>query len=316
VRVIGKSLFGMRSDAKTIPPGKIAKEECHRLKSITSLYLKDVRNRELPFFEFCRKAPCMYLHHFNDHSCCAISWCKTLQSQRTDGLLPKPVLNDQYLRRFRDKEIDWVTFKAVEAIYEPYMTESALRQCYHGQDTNKNESLHRKCSATAPKDRYFSGSMSLSDRFHFVAIYDSVGYGAAYKRVLRKLCINLMLASPVLEEWCRRVDHASGNRTINLNLPEVKGKRQAKTRAMVKAWIVGERKATNTGRDYASGSAIAATPTPAQAAATVRMEDPHWKKVEARSELTLAQLVELEDSSASSSTDGLSGDDQIQFGDI
>ena len=59
VRVIGKNLFALRSDAKTVPPGKLAKEECHRLKSITSLYLKDARNRELPFEEYCRRAPCM-----------------------------------------------------------------------------------------------------------------------------------------------------------------------------------------------------------------------------------------------------------------
>jgi len=281
VRVIAKGLFGIRSEAKTIPPGKLAKEECHRLKSITSLYLKDARNRELPFEEFCRRAPCMYLHHFNDHSCCDVSWCKKLQSQRSDGVEPT-VLSEAYQQRFRDKTLDWVTFKAVEDIFAPYLTQSALQQCYHGQDTNKNESLNRKCSATAPKDRYFSGSMSLSDRFHLVVVIDSYGYVVAYRRILKKIGVNLKLTTAVLEEWCRRKDNDQSNRVVHMNRPDVKSKRQAATKAKVKAWIVGERNATKTGRDYATGTAVAAVAQP--------MEDPHWKKVDTRNDMTLAEL--------------------------
>jgi len=309
VRVIGKNLFALRSDAKTVPPGKLAKEECHRLKSITSLYLKDARNRELPFEEYCRRAPCMYLHHFNNHTCCDVSWCKTLQSQRTDGLDPKPVLSEHYKQRFRDTQVDWVTFKAVENLFAPYLIASALRQCYHGQDTNKNESLNRKCSATAPKDRYFSGSMSLSDRFHLVAVLDSVGYGIGYKRVLSKIGVNLKLSCLVLEEWCRRTDNNSENRTINMNRPEVKGKRQAKTKAMVKQWIVGERKATKSGRNYASGTAIN---PPTESSAT--MVDPHWKKYEKRKDMRLSELAELDESASSDDTSRLFDDDQISVG--
>jgi hypothetical protein len=67
-----------------------------------------------------------------------------------------------------------------------------------------------------------------------------------------------------------------------MNRPDVKSKRQAATKAKVKAWIVGERNATKTGRDYATGTAVAAVAQP--------MEDPHWKKVDTRNDMTLAEL--------------------------
>jgi hypothetical protein len=297
VRVIGKGLFGLMSNNKTIPAGKLAKEECYRLKNISSLFLKDARNRQLPFEEFCRRAPCMYLHHFDDHSCCDVEWCKPLQSQRNDGVEPTE-LKDAYTGRFRDKEVDWVTFKAVEVIFSPYLTETALMQCFHGQDTNKNESLNRKCSATAPKDRYFSGTMSLSDRFHMVAIVDTYGYLIAVSRVLMKVGLQLELVSSVLEEYCRRLDKVHEVKSIYRNKPMVKRKRKALINAAIKAYQVSEKKAKTSGKDYGSGMAIG---TLQRAEVT---EPPATKSVSKHYDgsRTLADLAESTASSSANST--------------
>jgi hypothetical protein len=255
VRVIAKGVFSLKSSAKTPPPGRIAKEECYKLKGLASLYLKDKDNRDLPFQEFCRRAPCMYLHHFNDHSCCSVKWCKVLQSTRTDGV-EATVLTEAYKSRFRDKQEDWITLKAVEDIYAPYMTEHALRQCYHGKDTNKNESLNKKCAATAPKDRYFSGTMNLDDRFRMVVCEDSVGYVESIERVFSKLGVCLELVCPVLLEWARRVDADHGWRKVYINKPEVKKRRTEAITALIKAWTNAEKKAEASGRLYASGVAV------------------------------------------------------------
>ena len=78
----------LQSKAKTTPPGKMSKEEALKLKKYAGYYLKQNTKQQLPFEEFCRRAPCMYLHHFNDHFLCSVSWCKVLQSQRNDGVQP------------------------------------------------------------------------------------------------------------------------------------------------------------------------------------------------------------------------------------
>ena len=258
VRVIAKGVFKLKNTAKRVPAGKLAREECYRLKGLTSLYLKDKKNRDLPFEEFCRRAPCMYLHHFNDHSCCDVSWCKVLQSTRTDGV-EATALTVAYKKRFRDKETDWVTFKAVEDIFAPYLTKTAMIQCYHGHDTNKNESLNRKCSATAPKDRYFSGTMSLDYRFRLVVVHDSIGYHEGLRRLFQMLGFDLSLVCPNLSLWCSRLDNTMKKAGEWNKRPAVKKKRTEAIAAMVKAWVVGERSAGKKGTDYGSGIAITAT---------------------------------------------------------
>jgi len=101
VRCIGKFLFSkeLQSKAKTTPIGKMSKQEALKLKKYAGYYLKQDTNLQLPFDEFCRRAPCMYLHHFNEHSLCNVQWCKILQSQRTDGIQPT-VLPVGYMGRF------------------------------------------------------------------------------------------------------------------------------------------------------------------------------------------------------------------------
>jgi hypothetical protein len=223
VRCIGKFLFAkeLQSKAKVTPPGKLSKEEALKLKKYAGYYLKQDTNLQLPFNEFCRRAPCMYLHHFNEHSLCNVQWCKTLQSQRTDGIQPT-VLPVGYLRRFRHCTNDRKLLDKLQELYAPYLTEEALYQCYHAHDTNKNESLNRKCTAVAPKDRYLSGTMSLKDRICLVVVTDSVGYVEAFRRLLLALGLHLELISPVLEEWCRRIDQRQTKAGTWRKKPEVK----------------------------------------------------------------------------------------------
>jgi len=300
VRCIGKGLFALKSINKKIPPGKLSRAECYRLKGLASLYLKDKDNRDLPFAQFCTRAQCMYLHHFDDHAYCNVKWCRYLQCQ-----LPQPrekkVLSERYLKRFRNKELDSKTYKALLAVYTPYVTEEALFQCYHGQDTNKNESLNRKCSATAPKDRYFSGTMNLDDRFRYVAVHDSIGYKHAVRRIFLGLGINIDLVCPVLVEYGRRVDNDKRKRTIYINQSSVKRKRTEATTTMVKRYQLGERKAEESGKSYATGMAVQHTVSDFSAFHTDR------------SEFTLASLAaeDLSESSQGSDQTQTGGDDQF-----
>jgi len=290
VKVMLKGVFALKTTAKKVPPGKLALAECHRLKKYAGLFFK--KNKQLPFEEFKRRAPCMYLHHFGDHSCCDIEWCKPLQSTRTDGIDPF-VMTPAYCTKYRDKnnELDKKVFELVEQNYAPYMTDVHLYQCYHGFDTNKNESLNRKCSATAPKDRHFSGTMSLADRFMYVAIHDSVGHKEAIRRVLQQVGINVECNCPVLEEWARRVDNDKKNKAAYRQKPENKRKRSANISALVQKWSLGERHAASSGKNYATGSAIPGG---------TGGEGGERRSNNDCSAMTLAELAEMEASSGGS----------------
>jgi len=257
VRCIGKFLFSkdLQSKAKTTPMGKMSKEEALKLKKYAGYYLKQDINQQLPFDEFVRRAPCMYLHHFNDHSLCNVQWCKILQSQRVDGIQPT-VIPVGYMKRFRHKETDKKLLEKLQELYAPYLSSQSLWQCYHEHDTNKNESLNRKCTAVAPKDRYLSGTMSLQDRISFVVVTDSVGYVEAFKRLLLKLGLDCELAAPVLLEWCRRLDNRQTKAGVWRKQPAVKKRRVAAINEAIKAWTVGDKKAALQGKVYQSGSAI------------------------------------------------------------
>jgi len=257
VRCIGKFLFSkdLQSKAKTTPIGKMAKEEALKLKKYAGYYLKQDINQQLPFEEFVRRAPCMYLHHFNDHSLCNVQWCKILQSQRTDGIQPT-VIPVGYMKRFHHRVTDLKLLEKLQELYAPYLSSESLYQCYHEHDTNKNESLNRKCTAVAPKDKYLSGTKSLEDRIHLVVVTDSVGYEQGLERILAKLQMDLELVAPMIAEWTSRLDNKKEKQSIWRKLPAVKRRRVEATNQAIKAWSVSDKNAAKEGKVYESGSAI------------------------------------------------------------
>jgi hypothetical protein len=166
------------------------------------------------------------------------------------------VLPAGYLRRFRHRENDKKLFDKLEELYTPYLSKEPLWQCYHGDDTNKNESLNRKCTAVAPKDKYLSGTKSLEDRLCLVVVIDSVGYVRGMKRVLSKIGIDMDLVAPVVAEWSSRLDNKKAKQAAWRKKPEVKRRRVEATNAAIKAWSLGDRAAAKQGKVYESGSAM------------------------------------------------------------
>ena len=162
VRCIAKMIFSHRYKSKN--PEKVGEIglnswECLKLKKCAGYYFKTPENQSLPLDEFKIRSHCIYLHHFNDHSCCNISWCKVLKSQRRDNPLQ---LSANYKAKFRCKENDSQLFTMLKKGYENFLTDDALEQVYHSYSTNKNESLNRQITAAAPKDRHFSGMTDVS----------------------------------------------------------------------------------------------------------------------------------------------------------
>jgi hypothetical protein len=255
VKCIAKMIFSFKyKSKKPEEKGEIGlhKWECLKLKKLAGYYFKDPANQELPFEEFKCKAHCIYLHHFNDHSCCNESWCKVLKSRRQIDPLP---LTEQYMKRFRCKEKDRELFLLLKKGYETYLRDEALLQIHHLYSTNKNESLNRRITSVAPKDRYFSGTMSLSDRVSKVVITDSIGYMNGYKRILHKVNSSLELP-PILQEWCKRKDRRYFMNDLHHKKPEVKKRRMEAINKEIAAGRLSDIKSLKEGYNYGAGIAM------------------------------------------------------------
>lgn len=252
VKCIGGFVFSLKATSKkTLQAGThLSKGECIKLKKLAGYFLKTPENQELPFEEFCKRASCMYLHHFNDHSCCSDKWCKVLKSQRQEDPLPLPA---NYCKRFRCKTSHAILFKKIEKGMSTYLTVEALKQVYHNYSTQKNESLNKKVTVVAPKDKYYGGTRTLQDRIHWVVVEDSVGYYQGIRRLFVQLGIPF---DPILQSYSKRKDKRATVWSNHRKKGTVKAKRVAKQNAAIKASNEQDKAAFAAGVSYGSGIAL------------------------------------------------------------
>ena len=252
VKCIGGAAFAMEAKSKkALEAGThLSKGECLKLKKYAGYFLKTPQNQNLPFDVFCKRAPCMYLHHFDDHSCCNVAWCKVLKSERIFDPIPLPA---NYTKRFRSKVKHPVLFKKVEEAMAPYLTTEALKQVYHEYSTQKNESLNRKVTVVAPKDKFFGNTRTLQDRVHWVVIEDSIGYCHGIQKVCQKIGISF---DSMVREQSRRKDCRLSKLSVHRKKSSVKAKRSAKQYEAIKASNNQDKAAFNAGISYGSGIAL------------------------------------------------------------
>ena len=192
------------SNANRIKSGW-TKYDAERIKFNAGYFFHQQESQQLPFEQFCMKAKCIYLHHFNDHGCCNKCWCRVLRSEKEPGYeLPAAYRADE---RFREKQSEEgkLVFKKVEAALASHLPKEALAQVHHNFSTLKNESLNRKMTAAAPKDQHYGGTSSLKDQVNLVAIQDSVGYEETLRRLFRAIGLSVDWNN-VLFEWAKRKD--------------------------------------------------------------------------------------------------------------
>jgi hypothetical protein len=252
VKCIGGFVFSLKATSKkALKQGThLSKGECIKLKKLAGYFLKTPENQELPFDIFCKRAPCMYLHHFNDHSCCSDKWCKVLKSKRQEDPVPLPT---NYCKRFRCKQQHSVLFKKMEQGMSTYLTVEALKQVYHKYSTQKNESLNKKVTVVAPKDKYYGGTRTLQDRIHWVVVEDSVGYYHGIRRLFVQLGIPF---DPILQSYGKRRDKRAMVWSNHRKKGTVKAKRVAKQNAAIKASNEQDKAAFAAGVSYGSGIAL------------------------------------------------------------
>jgi hypothetical protein len=166
--------------------------DCKKMKQLDGYFFHG--NKHLvPFDEFKKKAHCIYLHHFHDHSLCDKSWCLPKRSPEIKEELPADYCVG---KKFQGKEQHQRLFEQVKKKLEPHFTDEALLQVHHAFSTQKNKSLNKKVTVFARKDKFLGGSTTLQDCLSMIVIEDSLGY----KQGLVALFDELQL--PVPEVLC------------------------------------------------------------------------------------------------------------------
>ena len=134
-----------------------------------------------------------------------------------------------------------------------YLSEDSLKMCYHNFCTQKNESLNRKATAMAPKDRFYGGTASLSDRLKMVAIIDSIGYEKGMKKVLINLGLDF---NSVINDWSIKKDNENHQKQ---KYKQRKKTRKKRSQTKLDNWNIGLKmsdKDMNAAADYSQGIGI------------------------------------------------------------
>jgi len=257
VKVIGSAVYNLSSTGSNPKRLKAGwnKYDAERIKFNAGYFFHQEENQSLPFQIFCEQVHCIYLHHFNNHSRCNQRWCRVLRNQNDPTYeLPARYKTEEKFRETESVQGRGVLDKVKEAL-EPYLTPEALAQVYHGYSTQKNESLNRKMSAVAPKDRFYGGTNTLRDRANLVVVNDSIGSLQSFESLFQSLGIKKKW-NPILSEWARRQDKSTAAATTWRSKPGVKKKRAVLKFELFNQGIQENKRAKKDGTYYKSGVAV------------------------------------------------------------
>ena len=260
VKCFGKVMYALKKkmgDKKKDINRHVTKYDCDKIKHLAGNFFKqEVNQQQLTFDQFCDRAHCIYLHHFDIHTKCDSEWCRRKQVE--EGLITTRDLPDDYSiagGHFRGTETAGQK-KFMETIKEgisSYLSREAMWQVYHSFSTQKNESINRKMVAVAEKNHFLGGSMALNDRALFIVITDSLGYEEAFRWINNKLGVPF---HPMLQQYSKRRDRDDAKRAVLRKKPSVKKKRVTTRNKTLKEGLNADRKAKKDGITYGSCIAI------------------------------------------------------------
>jgi hypothetical protein len=259
VKCFGKVMYGLKKkmgEKKKDINKHVTKYDCDKIKHLAGNFFKQEVNQQLSFDEFTRRGHCIYLHHFDDHSCCDKEWCRRKQVEA--GLITERDLPDDYSIagghfRGRSTVAEKKFMEIIKGAISVYLSREAMWQVYHSFSTQKNESINRKMVAVADKNRFLGGTMALNDRALLVAITDSLGHKEAFRQIHKKLGVPF---HPMLEEYCKRRDKIDHKESIRRKKKSVKKKRVATRNKTLKEGLLADQKAKKDGTTYGSCIAI------------------------------------------------------------
>jgi hypothetical protein len=157
-------------------------------------------------------------HHFDSHEYCG-DWCKrkneTLQQRKTSG------------KYYRCKKSDAKLYLVLQEKLARFLSKDKLIEMAHGLDTNMNEAFNNICTWFSPKNKVYAGAYSLNNRIAFAVGINSVGVLVYFKRLFRKLGIQM---TDNVEHYLRIKEKTRMKRLENVKTKEAKHKKSKRKR--------------------------------------------------------------------------------------
>jgi len=147
--------------------------------SINFIYM--VRQlHEYPQEQWVNRAKAVLEHHFDNHEYCGRHCHRKDKTAEERAKSPK---------MYRCKEKNASLYEALNGIILRFITLDRLLEVGHGGDTNVNESLNNTISHFAPKNRTYSGTVSLQSRILMAIGIHLVGYDVYFEQLFLSMGI-------------------------------------------------------------------------------------------------------------------------------
>jgi len=176
-----------------------------------------------PESEFVDAGKAVIEHHFDCHAYCS-DWCRR-----------KPLTDDQrqastkfYRCKTKDKKLyEWLQEKLAR-----FLTLDALKEVGHGMDALVNESFNNTAAWLAPKNKVYSGSLSLRNRIDVAIIITTLGLKVFYERILQGFGIPI---TEDIKHFVNIINNKRDKRIAKTKTNDAKKARQLKFHEKLKA---------------------------------------------------------------------------------
>ena len=155
-------------------------------------------------------------HHFDNHTFCG-DFCKRKLLSNEEREASNKI--------YRSKEKNKKLYVFLTSTVARFISFSALKEVAHGSDTQVNESLNNFVAWLAPKNKTYSGSMSLSNRISVALGINSVGTLVYFGRLFAKLGIAV---APDVRHYLTKQQRTRAYRIQQYKKKEVKKVRNLK----------------------------------------------------------------------------------------
>jgi hypothetical protein len=228
---------------------QLKKPECERLKRNFGLclYQKAGPATGKTMAEFKTGITAVLEHTFNNHEYCSKEWCKFMTD--TDAELDDIDTKSRFLDKTKGE-----TYDKMKKLHDSHTTPEKLEQLFHDFSSQKNETMNKKMTVTAPKDKTFCTTMSLTSRTQVVSIRDSVGELEAVKRILQELGYQRM--PPSTREFLIRADKLASYHKTRREKADVKVNRNKAKTEKLRTELQKQEQDRKRGFTYESGIAL------------------------------------------------------------
>jgi hypothetical protein len=203
--------------------GSLTRMDCTRIGKNFGYMARTLQRK--PESEFVATAQAVLEHHFDNHEYCG-DWCR-----RKSETEEQRKSSNKFYRNKTTKESSHLYGLLAEKV-QRFTTLDRLIEMAHGLDTNMNEAFNQICTWFAPKNKVFAGSGSLNNRISFAVGINSVGLEVFYKRLCKKLGIEV---TESIDHFLRIKEAKRANRLAEIRTRTAKIKKNKRKYDKLKA---------------------------------------------------------------------------------